>query len=274
MRRIIFRLALLLLVGILTANAATRGPTQGTLVIVGGGQLGPEIIQRFVSLAGGKDAKFVVIPTASEEPTIDVEKTKERFAKSFGVANVTVLHTKDRKVADSKQFTEPLRHASAVWIPGGRQWRLADSYLKTRTEREIKNVLKRGGVVGGSSAGATIQGSYLVRGAVEGNTVMMSPGHEAGFALLTDSAVDQHIITRHRESDLDPVVEKFPKLLGIGIDESTAIIVHGDQFEVIGKSKVAIHDRKEHEGKKFYFLTAGQKYDLKHRAVMAAGGDK
>ncbi|HZQ90845.1 MAG TPA: cyanophycinase [Terriglobales bacterium] len=258
----------------IASNAATRGPKQGTLVIVGGGQLGPEIIQRFVQLAGGKDANFVVIPTASEEPTIDLEKTKERFAKQFGVTNVTVLHTKDRKVADSKQFTEPLRHASAVWIPGGRQWRLADSYLNTRTEKEIKNVLKRGGVVGGSSAGATIQGSYLVRGAVEGNTIMMSPGHEAGFALLTDSAIDQHIITRHREADLDPVVEKFPRLLGIGIDEGTAIVVHGESFEVIGKSKVAIHDGREHEGKKFYFLTAGQKYDLKHRAVMAAAGDR
>jgi cyanophycinase len=187
--------------------------------------------------------------------------------KNFGVKNVTVLHTNDRREADSKNFVGPLRQATAVWIPGGRQWRLADAYLGTRTEREIKALLKRGGVVGGSSAGATIQGSYLVRGAPEGNTIMMAKGHEIGFGLLRGAAVDQHIITRHRESDLDPVIAAHPKLLGIGIDESTAIVVQGDEFEVIGASKVAMHDGRDHDGKQYYFLMPGQKFDLKKRAV-------
>jgi cyanophycinase len=90
---------------------------------------------------------------------------------------------------------------------------------------------------------------------------MTVPGHEAGFALLPDSAIDQHVIARHREKDLVGVIAAHPKLLGIGIDQETAIVVHGDDFEVIGDSKVIIHDGK----KPFYFLTHGQKFNLKTR---------
>lgn len=250
-------------------SARTEGPKKGTLVIVGGGQVGPEIRSRFIQLAGGPNANFVIIPTADEDRNLtDLDKIKNRFVETWGVKNVTVLHTRDKKVADTKAFAEPIRHASAVWFPGGRQWRLADSYLGTRTEKEIKKLLDRGGVVGGSSAGATIQGSYLVRGAVEGNTVMMSPGHEQGLGLMKNVAIDQHILTRHREKDLDPVIAKHPGLLGIGIDESTAIVVHGSEFGVIGKSKVAIHDGKPHEGGgDFYFLEPGQKFNLATRTV-------
>jgi cyanophycinase len=224
-----------------------------------------EIKQRFLDLAGGTNANIVYIPTALADKDIHLDQ-ESRFG--FGPVRVTVLHTRDRKVADSETFIKPLREATGVWIQGGRQWRLADAYLGTAVEREIKAMLARGGVVGGSSAGATIQGSYLVRGASAtpanpdgDNTIMMAPGHEAGFALLRDTAIDQHVITRHRESDLDPVIAAHPGLLGIGIDESTAIVVHGDEFEVIGNSKVIIHDGK----KPFYFLSHGQKFNLKTR---------
>ena len=181
---------------------------------------------------------------------------------------MTVLHTRDRAVADSEEFVKALKTARAVWFVGGRQWRLVDSYLHTRTEKEIHKLLDRGGVVAGSSAGATIQGSYLVRGAREGNTLMMAPGYEQGFDLLHKAAIDQHLLTRHRENDLLQVIDAHPDLLGIGIDESTAIVVHGDRFEVIGKSKVAVYDahcRPQSDGKRYYFLSAGDAFDLKHR---------
>jgi cyanophycinase len=264
----LFALVLLGSLPVAAKSHKTEGPKKGTLVIVGGGQVGPEIRSRFIQLAGGPDANFVIIPTADEDRNLtDLAKIKERFIQTWGVKNVTVLHTRDKKVADTKAFAEPIRHASAVWFPGGRQWRLADSYLGTRTDKEIHKLLDRGGVVGGSSAGATIQGSYLVRGAVEGNEVMMAPSHEVGLGLMKNVAIDQHIITRHREKDLDQVIAKHPELLGIGIDESTAIVVHGSEFEVIGKSKVAIHDGKPHDGGNFYFLTAGQKFNLGTRSV-------
>lgn len=261
-----------------SAAASTLGPARGTLVIVGGGKIPPVIAQRFVSLAGGADAKFVVIPTAGEDKDLaDLTKVRDQFCKTFGAKpeNVTVLHTRDRKLADTAEFAEPLRHASGVWFPGGRQWRLADSYLGTRTEKEIKAVLDRGGVVGGSSAGATIQGSYLVRGAVSGNTIMMSPGHEKGLGLLHDAAIDQHIIKRHRENDLRQVIAAHPRLLGIGIDESTAIVVHGNEFTVIGNSKVAITDARHTNPESPYFLTPGESFNLRSRSVedsAAAGG--
>lgn len=263
----------LLISGVATATAdydhsPTLGPAKGSLVIVGGGRVVPEIQQRFVELGGGPGANFVLIPTAQGDEGMNPERAAAGLEKSFGIAHVTVLHTRDRKLADSAEFVKPLQQASGVWIEGGRQWRLADAYLGTAVEREIKALLARGGVVGGSSAGATIQGSYLVRGAsaVPGNpdgdnTIMMAPGHEAGFALLLNSAIDQHVITRHRESDLAPVIASHPGLLGIGIDESTAIVVHGNDFEVIGNSKVIVHDGK----KPFYFLSHGQKFNLKTR---------
>jgi cyanophycinase len=252
------------------AAAAAIGPSRGTLVIVGGGTVGPEILQRFFDLAGGKDAPIVFIPTAEETDPVRATAANNIFAKA-GATHVTILHTRDRKEADTAEFVKPLLQARAVWFEGGRQWRLVDSYLHTRTEREIWNVLKRGGVVGGSSAGATIQGSYLVRGAQSGNSIMMAPGYETGMGFLKQSAVDQHVITRHREDDLNQVIDRFPKLLGIGIDESTAIVVKGNRFEVIGKSKVFIHDaayKPGADGKKYYTLSAGDRFDLKKRRKM------
>ena len=253
-------------------HSPTVGPAKGFLVIVGGGSLPPEIIKRFVSLAGGPEANFVLIPTA--QANFSEDDALKAFSRRFGASHVTLLHTKDRSRADSNEFTESLRHASGVWIEGGRQWRLADAYLGTSVEREIKALLTRGGVVGGSSAGATIQGSYLVRGASgdaknpDGdNTIMMAKGHETGFGLLPNSAIDQHVITRHRENDLNTVMAAHPGLLGLGIDESTAVVVHGDFFEVIGLSKVLVHDGKQHGNLEYSILSPGEKFNLKRRAT-------
>ena len=241
------------------------GPPKGSLVVVGGGKIGPAIVERFVSLAGGPDANFVLIPTAAEDKGLDVRKLGEAFAKQFGVKQVTVLHTRDRNEANSEAFVAPLRKARGVWFGGGRQWRLVDSYLGTLTQRELEAVPERGGVIGGTSAGATIQGSYLVRGARQGNQIMMAKGYEEGFGYLKNVAVDQHLIRRQRENDLAGVIVAHPELLGIGIDESTAIIVQGESFEVTGESQVAIYDGQDHAGKRYYFLSPGARFDLKTR---------
>lgn len=245
----------------------SAGPQKGALVVVGGGKIGPAIIERFVSLAGGPESDFVLIPTAAEDKGLDPGKLAEGFRKQFGVQHVAVLHTRDRQEADSDAFVAPLRKARGVWFGGGRQWRLVDSYLNTLTQRELEAVLERGGVIGGTSAGATIQGSYLVRGAREGNLIMMAKGYEAGFGYLKNVAVDQHLIKRRRQDDLVAVIATHPELLGIGIDESTAIVVQGDRFEVIGESKVAIYDGQEHDGKRYYFLSPGDRFDLRARQV-------
>jgi cyanophycinase len=264
-------LAAAALLTISVSLAASLGPSRGTLLIVGGGQLGPEIVNRFIELAGGKDAPMVIIPTAAEgTPTASAQNN---FLARAGVRNIVILHTRNRNEANSEAFVAPLKTARAVWFEGGRQWRLVDSYLNTRTEKELFRLLGRGGVIGGSSAGATIQGSYLVRGAREGNTLMMAPGYETGMGFLRNCAIDQHIITRHREADLNPVIAKHPGLLGIGIDEGTAIVVHSNTFEVIGKSKVFIHDagyKPGADGKPYYALSAGDRFDLKKRRKLEA----
>src|SRR5215471_5731508 len=215
-------------------EAPEYGPAKGTLLIVGGGNLtGSGINEKFIELAGGPDKNFVIVPTAGgnrnaqgEPIAYDEQRIIAPWVK-LGLTHVRMLHTADPKVADTEAFASVLRTADAVWFNGGRQWNIVDSYAGTLTYREFHKVLERGGVIGGSSAGATIQGDYLVRGDTSGAEVMMTkePNHQHGFAFLRRSAIDQHINARMRWDDLIPVVKKFPDLLGIGLSENTAIIV-------------------------------------------------
>jgi len=264
-------------------EAPEYGPAKGTLVIVGGGPTqGTGIMEKFIQLAGGPDARFVIVPTAggNKTPTGEIKVYKEEEVvaswKKRGLKNVRMLHTHDPKVADTEEFASILRDANAVWFDGGRQWNIVDSYMNTLTYREFHKVLERGGVIGGSSAGATIQGDYLVRGAIAGPDIMMTPEkeHEHGFNFLRKSAIDQHINTRMRWDDLIPVIKKYPNLLGIGLSEGTAIIVNQDRFEVMGAWKVAIHDNTQVYQpweKPYYVLSAGDVYNMKTRKVEKYG---
>jgi cyanophycinase len=237
----------------------SSGPARGTLLIIGGGERGIEIVKAAIRL-GGQPPRWVYIPTAASDA--DVAKAEPpAFIRQSG-GTVTVLHTRDRKVADSEAFTAPLRAATAVFIGGGRQWRLVDAYADTRTESELRAVLDRDGLISGSSAGATIQGSYLVRGSPRSNTILMAPGYERGFGFLSNVAIDQHVTQRGRDNDLAAVVAAHPGLLGIGIDESTAVIVQGNIMTVIGQGVVRITDGAAHAGEPFYTLNPGARFDL------------
>src|SRR5262245_3180230 len=270
------------------AEPPEYGPPKGTLVIVGGGNLtGSGIYEKFIELAGGPEKNFVVVPTAGgnrnaqgqliayDEQTIVAPWVK------LGLKHVKMLHTADPKVADTEAFASVLRTADGVWFNGGRQWNIVDSYANTLTYREFHKVLERGGAIGGSSAGATIQGEYLVRGDTSGPNVMMTaePNHQEAFKFLRKVAIDQHINTRNRWDDLVPVIQKYPKFLGLGLSEATAIIVRGDRFEVMGAWKVAVHDNTrlyQPWEKPFFVLSTGDVYNMKSRRVeklgMGAGG--
>ena len=242
------------------------GPAKGSLVIVGGGLRDQAIVKRFIDLAGGSDAPLVVIPTAGEDEDYGDYWPGLRQFKEAGATRLKVLHTRDRKLADTEAFAAPIREARGVWFPGGRHWRLADSYLNTRTHAEIRAVLQRGGVVGGTSAGATILGSFMVRGDTKGNTLMVGD-HVEGLGFLKNVTIDQHLLRRNRQFDLLPVIESRPELLGIGIDEDTAVVVRGDNFDVIGNGYVAIYDhgKRLDTGGRFYFLAPGDRYNMKTR---------
>ncbi len=260
-------------------NAVTTGPENGSLVIAGGGRMGPEITEKFIALAGGKNAVIIVIPTAAGGE-IDIDNVWfAKQLKEFGASNIHILHTYDKKEADSESFITLLKKADAVWFGGGRQWRLVDAYGGTRTEKLLWEVLNRDGVIGGTSAGATIQGSYLARGDTKNNQIMMGD-HEEGFGYIKNLAIDQHVLARNRQFDMFDILQNRPELLGIGIDESTAIVVKDNEFEVIGESNVLIYDGTfwSREGSElktlpekenvFYFLQNGDKYDMKERKVI------
>lgn len=256
----------------------TIGPKNGALVIVGGGALPESVVIRFIELAGGPDANIVAIPTAGGGDSYDENSGGAATLRRFGANNVSVLHTNDRDEANSDAFVLPLKKAAGVWFGGGRQWRLVDSYKGTKTEMAFHEILKKGGVIGGSSAGATIQGSYLARGDTKNNQIMMGD-HEEGFGFIQNIAIDQHVIARNRHFDMFDILKNRPELLGISIDESTAIVVEGNDFEVLGESYVIIFDGSfwSREGSDlknippsnnlFYFLREGDKYDMKKRTV-------
>ena len=282
----IFALAIGLWVQLSTGQVGAQeapqyGPPTGTLVIVGGGSTnGTGIIERFIELGGGaENGRFVIVPTAGgnydQDGNVRVydEDRVLRSWRARGLRNVSMLQTHDPEVADTEEFVAELRRATAVWFNGGRQWNIVDSYAGTRTYDEFHRVLERGGVVGGSSAGATILGEYLVRGDTRGSQIVMTEeeNHQLGFEFLRNVGIDQHINTRNRWDDLIPLIEQKPRLLGIGLSEGTAIIVTGDTFEVMGKWMVAVHDntRAYQPWEKPYFVLApGDVFDMNARRIV------
>lgn len=262
-----------------TSAAQSGGPKKGTLVLTGG-DFGKGVLEHFVSAAGGPDANFVYIPTAASSiklpsgfiydlpdadmPVANTREFERELSKMFGVKRITVLHTRSRETANSEDFVESLRKANGVWFSLGNAGRLASVYLDTLGQQEIEALLKRGGVVGGNSAGAIIQGSYIVRGRPD-KPLLMARGHERGFGFLQRVAVNPHLAEAKRENELVNVIDAYPELLGIGLDEKAAIVVQGDRVEVIGEGRVAIYDNKKHGGNWYYWLAPGDVFDLRSR---------
>jgi cyanophycinase len=254
----------------------SSGPAKGILIVDGGGTT-DVVKNRFMSLAGGAKARIIVIPTGAsslrfgEKNTIlDPDWPRDRpewtayeeFLKQwFGTENVTVIHTRDRLVANSADFVIPLLNATAVFLAAGNAGRYAAAYLDTRTQSELQALLARGGVIFGSSAGAIIQGSYTVRGRPD-KPLLMASGHERGFAFLKNVAINPHLTQAKRDNELINVMDLHPDILGIGIDEDAALIVRGNRFEVIGTGRVAIYDNQRREGSWYYWLKPGDQFDL------------
>ena len=220
-------------------NRITPRIENGTLVIVGGGGMPDGLMARFVEIAGGKEAKLVYVPCLEED-----DATREAGMldvwRGMGVQQCSMLHTKNRVQANEDDaFLEPLQSATGIWFGGGRQWNLADSYYGTKAHQLMLEVVNRGGIVGGSSAGASIQGNYLARATPIENFRIMAPGYErGGLGFIRGVAIDQHFSQRGRQRDLRLLVQTYPQLLGIGIDEATAIIVRKSNAEIVGKGRV------------------------------------
>jgi cyanophycinase len=242
---------------------------KGALVIVGGGGLPKEIATRFLELGGGEKGEFVVLPTSMPDP-VNMQ-AEGVFLQRLGAKNLTLLPGRERADVEKPENLAVLKKATGIWFGGGRQWRFLDAYEGTAALPLFHEVLKRGGVIGGSSAGATIQGEYLVRGAPAGPHIMMCEGYERGFRFLPGTAIDQHFSARNRFKDMTAFMETYPQYLGIGIDEATALIVQGSTAAILGKGKVHFYDRQKTvpaQGPDYDAYPAGTKYDLKERKVI------
>ena len=233
-------------------------PGSGSLLICGGGKMPDEVKGRFLDLAGGANARIVVIPSA--HAAADAPNAEAIYLdpwKALGAGRVSMLHTRSRDRVADPEFLRPLLDATGVWIGGGKQSALADLYGGTEVENQLRALVARGGVVGGSSAGAAI----MTRVMIQGGRTEATEGR--GFDLLSDAVVDQHFLKRKRLNRLLGLLTKHPDLLGFGIDEGTALLVRGNRLAVLGDSYVvACLPCPSGQPPRVEFLRSGDQADL------------
>jgi len=244
--------------------------TRGAEIITSGGRAADSL---FISLLGGSDAKVVFIPTAASSlrsdsgtiwnPDEEINKVifKQDLLKRFNLNNITVLHTRNHEEANTENFVAPLRDAKAVWISGGNPGRFMAIYQGTLLEKELKVFLQRGGIIAGESAGAIVQGSYIVRGNPD-KPVLMVEGSEKGLGLIQQVAINPHLSAQKRENELVTIIDRYTCLLGIGIDDNTGFLIRDGIGEVFGSGRIAIYDNKKYKAGWYYWLKPGDKFDF------------
>ena len=227
--------------------------SQGNLVIIGGGPRPEYVMETFIELAGGQDARIVIFPTASADP-LDAGEFYVGEFNERGVLNVDYIIC-TRETADTEENFEILRGAAGVFFSGGNQNRHTAALLGTQLLEKVKQIYKEGGVIGGTSAGAAVMSEVMITGdeylanendepfsmIKEGNIVTAE-----GFGFLDRVIIDQHFVERKRHNRLMSLVLENPGLVGFGIGESTALIVDPDKtFEVLGEGIVIVYDARE-----------------------------
>jgi len=261
--------------------------TRGKLFIIGGAQT-KEITQKFVELAGGKDARILIIPNASSNKVRSGENQKNEFVE-LGAKAEYIIFSKEN--ADDPSNLEKLSWANAVYFTGGDQSVLTKDLLGTKLLKKIYELHNKGGLVGGSSAGAAVMSEIMITGNELKNKdtvqsfISIQKGNietSKGFGFVKNAIVDQHFIKRKRHNRLITLMCEHPNLLGIAIDEATAIILNPDDtFEVFGENQVIVFDPTESENVrvdkndnlginnlKMHLLINGDKFDLKTKKVI------
>lgn len=261
---------------------------EGSVIIIGGAEdkvRDRVILNRFVSLAGGTDATIAVVSTASSLGELAGERYKQVFGE-LGVTRVRPLHAITRRQANDDSATLALRDATAIFLTGGNQLRLASTIGGTRLADAILERFRHGAVVAGTSAGASAMSSHMIAFGASGAT----PKHRmaqisAGLGLLPGVIVDQHFQQRNRLGRLLSVIAQNPSLLGLGVDEDTAGVVGADHvLEVIGRGSITVVDGSASEtdaweikghrplmisGVVLHSLPSGYRFDLRRRQRLA-----
>ncbi len=237
MRRICCLTVLALVIPVL-AHAAPV--SKGHLVVIGGGTIPDDVRARTLALAGGDKAIVVVLPQASELPEAGPEAVE--VWKKAGAANATVVDVAARAAA-----LEAISQATLIWFPGGDQTRFMNALTGTGIPEAILDRYQHGATVAGTSAGAAVMSKVMITGddmdlqAITAKKTDTKPG----LGLWPQALVDQHFLKRQRQNRLLSAVLDHPDLIGVGIDESTAVIVSGSRIEVIGKSNVVVIDARK-----------------------------
>lgn len=229
----------------------------GSLMVCGGGQLPEEVYDEFIKLAGGPNGRLVLIPSAY--PWANLEALTYRFNGwlQYPVQSFDFLHASTREDADSEEFARPLATATGVWISGGAQGRLADLYKGTRVEQQLQRVLERGGVVGGTSAGAAIMSETMIRHGTSRDAVT-----DGGFGLLMSAVVDQHFTERARHTRLLGVLGQNPQKVGLGVDEQTALIIRANHVRVLGQNRATVIVPDQNHTMSLHLLASGEEAEL------------
>ncbi len=267
------------------SSVALAATPKGQLVLIGGGDKPPEAMRKFIELAGGPHAPIVVFPTASEDPERGSYYEKI-FKDEYGCSDVTALEVRTCADASRRDYVELAERAGGFFFAGGDQTRVIVALEDSPLLWAITEAFDRGAVIGGTSAGTACQSGLMITGegdfeVIAGNNVELW----RGLGFFRGVIVDQHFIARRRSNRLISVILEHPDLLGVGIDEDTAIWVRPDDtFEVIGRSCVMVVDAMGaavrwvmREGGKdglgvhdlrVHVLLAGEQFDLARRAVI------
>ena len=267
------------------------GETRGQLVIIGGAEDKEgdcKILREFVRRAGGVNARIVVMTAATELPR-EVGENYIRVFDRLGVEDARIVDTVIREDASSSTALEAINKATGVFFTGGDQARITSIIKDTEIDTLIHRRFSEGIVVGGTSAGAAVMPDVMI---VEGDSetnprvevVRMGPG--MGF--LPGVVIDQHFSQRGRLGRLISALAQQPAVMGFGIDENTAVVVHGDEFEVIGEGAVTIVDESEisHSnvgetlkdealavcGARLHILPEGYRFNMKTRKPILCDG--
>jgi len=262
---------------------------QGHLFIIGGGKRPPEMMKKFIQFAEKvKSGKIVVFPMASSVPE-EVGPEQAQELKNLG-AHTVECHILTREQALNEESTSILNDVGGVFFSGGVQSRLTDVLRETPVHKKLIQAYKNGAVIGGTSAGAAVMSEMMITGdekrkkeedssfsSIEADNIVTIQG----FGFIKSAIIDQHFISRKRHNRLLSLVAEHPHLLGIGIDESTAVVVKPDNtFEVIGKSNVIIYDASTAKreilssghlsvhGMSMHILKPGDRFNLNTKKVM------
>jgi cyanophycinase len=239
------------------SDPAQGGASRGYLFIVGGGPQPPELVQRFVDLAGGKKANIVVFAMASSEGKEGGEEKADDLRKLGADAHAYYIGQNE---ANSDSMAKNMEGVTGVWFGGGDQVLLTKALLGTRVEKAIHDRYAAGAVVGGTSAGAAVMSNPMLTGEERHVGGVRPPSDSTehymtiardnielvpGFGMIKGVLIDQHFVRRRRHNRFISAVLDTAPHLGVGIDESTALIVHPDgHWSVLGESAASIYDAR------------------------------